>query len=167
MEYLKNVENFGETFKKGEDEDLGRDLEEFFSDFIPFVERKVFNRTSKRVNFLLTRINDQKAELIADGNDDKDQDGNWRLFIDSNGDLIIQKRVGGTWTNYLLQKGDAQGQMMFWEHDVKWAKTEVGELFWDDTNKRMGINQSSPSSKLDIGGTVTMTRTLVGGIRKT
>lgn len=157
MEYLKDTENFGMTFKEGED------LEEFFSKFTSFLERKVFNRTSKRVNFLLTRINDQKLEIIADGNSDKDEDGNWRFFVDSSGDLIIQKRVSGTWTNYLLQSGDADGQMLFWD-GVKWAKTETSELFWDDVKKRLGINQPSPTSTLDVNETVTVKRLLAGGV---
>lgn len=91
MEYLKDTENFGTDFKKGED------LENFFSKLISFLERRVFNRISKRVNFLLTRVNDNKLEIVADGNDDKDQDGNWR-FSESSGDLVIEKRISGTWT---------------------------------------------------------------------
>lgn len=163
---MKDTEHFGETFKKGEDDNLGDDLEKFFAKLLPFFERMIFNRTSKRVNFLLTRINDQKLEIVADGNSDKDEDGNWRLFIDSSGDLIIQKRVSGTWTNYLLQSGDANGQMLFWD-GVKWAKTETSELFWDDAEKALGINQPNPASgsKLDVGGTVVVTRILAGGVQ--
>ena len=146
MEYLKDTENFGQTFKEGDD------IEKFFEEILSFFERKVFNKTSKRVNFLLTRINDQKLEIVADGNSDKNQDSNWRL-LESSGSLIIQKRVSGTWTNYLLESGDANGQMLFWD-GVKWAKTEVSELFWDDVNKTMGINDSTPdpASKLDVKG---------------
>ncbi|KKL11191.1 hypothetical protein LCGC14_2548290 [marine sediment metagenome] len=91
MEYLKNLEDFGTAFKEGEN------LEGFFSKLVSFLERKVFNRISKRVNFLLTRINDQKLEIIADGNTDKNENGNWRIS-ESSGDLIIEKRVSGTWT---------------------------------------------------------------------
>jgi hypothetical protein len=162
VEYLKDTESFGQTFKKGEDESLGDDLEKFFAKLLPFFERRIFNRTSKRVNFLLTRVNDQKLEIIANGNSDKDEDGNWRFYEDS-GNLIIQKRVSGTWTNYLLQSGDADGQMLFWD-GVKWAKTETSELFWDDVNKRLGINQSSPTSTLDVNETVTVKRLLAGGV---
>lgn len=91
MEYLKDAEKFGITFKEGED------LEDFFSKLLSFLERKIFNRTSKRVNFLLTRINDQKLEIIADGNTDKNENGNWRISENS-GDLVIEKRVSETWT---------------------------------------------------------------------
>lgn len=98
MEYLKDTENFGETFKKGEDENLGTNIEKFFSKLIPFLERMIFNRMSKRVNFLLTRINDSRIELVLSTNDDKNQDGNWRITIDSSGDLLIENRISGTWT---------------------------------------------------------------------
>lgn len=162
---MKDTEHFGETFKKGEDDNLGDDLEKFFAKLLPFFERMIFNRTSKRVNFLLTRVNDQKLEIVADGNSDKDEDGNWRLFIDSSGDLIIQKRVSGTWTNYLLQGGSAQGQMAFWDATLEmWVHTEVSEMFWDDVEKFLGINNSNPLTRLDVGGTVRVTRILAGGV---
>lgn len=91
MEYLKDTEQFGMAFKEGED------LEGFFSKIISFLERRIFNRISKRVNFLLTRVNDQKIEIVADGNDDKNQNGNWRIS-ESSGDLVVEKRVSGSWT---------------------------------------------------------------------
>ncbi len=64
-----------------------------------------------------------------------------------------------------VEKGTAQGQMMFWDATLeKWVHTEITELFWNDVAKRLGINQSSPTSKLDVGGTGTFTRILVGGV---
>ncbi len=55
--------------------------------------------------------------------------------------------------------------MMFWDATLeKWVHTEITELFWEDVAKMLGINQSSPTSKLDVGGTVTMTRLLAGGV---
>ncbi len=90
MEHLKDTENFGMAFKEGED------LEGFFSKIISFLERRIFNRISKRVNFLLKRVNDEKLEIIASGESDKDQDGNWRIR-ETSGDLVIEKRVSGTW----------------------------------------------------------------------
>ncbi len=91
MEYLKDTENFGVGYKQGED------LETFFSKLISFLERRVFNRVSKRVNFLLKRVNDQKLEIIATDNDDKDQNDNWRIR-ETGGDLVIEKRVSSVWT---------------------------------------------------------------------
>ena len=76
------------TFKENED------LEGFFEKLLSWIERRIFNRISKRVNFLLTRVNDQKLEIIADGNNDKDQEGNWREII--SGDDLIKQRYDGT-----------------------------------------------------------------------
>ena len=65
----------------------------------------------------------------------------------------------------LLVAGNEQGQMLFWDATLeKWVPTETSELFWDDVNKHLGVNKSSPTSKVDVGGTVTMTRLLAGGI---
>ncbi len=64
-----------------------------------------------------------------------------------------------------VEKGTAQGQMMFWDATLdKWVHTEVSELFWDDVNKRMGINQATPTSALDVNETVTVKRLLAGGV---
>ena len=74
-------------------------------------------------------------------------------------------RTHGRICRVLVEEGTAQGQMMFWDDTLKkWVHTEITEMFWNDVAKRLGINQSSPTSKLDVGGTVTMTRLLAGGI---
>ena len=68
----------------------------------------------------------------------------------------------------LVDKGTAQGQMLFWDATLqRWVHTEVSELFWDDTNKTIGINNSTPNaaSKLDVKGTVMATRLLAGGVQ--
>lgn len=65
----------------------------------------------------------------------------------------------------ILIVGTAQGQMLFWDNTLgQWVPAETSEIFWDDTNKRLGINNSSPTSELDVSGTVTSTRILAGGI---
>ena len=86
MEHLKDTEKFI-VYKEEED------LPTYISKLVSWIERTIFNRISKRVNFLLNRINDQKLEIVADSNTDK----NWRIK-ESNGDLVIEKRVSGTWT---------------------------------------------------------------------
>ena len=91
MELLKNNENFGTGYKKGED------LDSFLEKLISFVERRIFNRISKRLNYVLKRVNDQRLEIIAEDNEDKNKDDNWRI-IESDGDLLVQKRISGTWT---------------------------------------------------------------------
>jgi hypothetical protein len=39
-----------------------------------------------------------ELELVADDNTGFDQDGNWRIRIDSSGDLVIEVRDSGSWT---------------------------------------------------------------------
>jgi len=64
-----------------------------------------------------------------------------------------------------VEKGTAQGQMMFWDATLdKWVHTEVSELFWDDEFKRLGINQPVPTSTLDVNETGTFKRILAGGV---
>lgn len=38
-----------------------------------------------------------ELELVASGNTSFDQDGNWRIRIDSAGDLVIEVRDSGSW----------------------------------------------------------------------
>lgn len=67
-----------------------------------------------------------------------------------------------------VEKGTAQGQMMFWDATLdKWVHTETDELFWDDVNKRLGVKNALPTSEVDVTGTVTTTRVLAGGITET
>ena len=64
-----------------------------------------------------------------------------------------------------LVLGTAQGQMLFFDAAVgKWTYTETSELFWDDINKWLGVNKAVPTSELDVGGTITGTRLLIGGV---
>ena len=66
-----------------------------------------------------------------------------------------------------IESGDADGQLLFWDNTAKqWKKLETSEAIWDDVNKRMGLNQATPTSILDVGGTVTMTRVLAGGVNE-
>ncbi len=62
-----------------------------------------------------------------------------------------------------VERGTAVGQILFWDGN-KWVHTETSELFWDDTNKRLGINQPVPTSTLDVNETVTFKRVLAGGV---
>lgn len=62
-----------------------------------------------------------------------------------------------------LQSGTVQGQMSFWDNTLKkWVHTEVAEVFWDDTNKRLGIGTATPASTLDVNGTAETDRLLTG-----
>lgn len=69
--------------------------------------------------------------------------------------------------DYKVVDGTAQGQVLFWDEALQtWTPTEISELVFDDnsTPKRIGINKAVPTSELDVGGTVTMTRLLAGGV---
>ena len=64
-----------------------------------------------------------------------------------------------------LNSGTAQGQVLFWNAAIgRWVPAETSELFWDDTNKRIGIGTATPTSELDVTGTLTTTRILAGGV---
>lgn len=52
-----------------------------------------------------------------------------------------------------IESGTTNGQMLFWDTD-SWKHTEVSELVWDDTNKRLGIGATSPNTLLDVQGTL-------------
>ena len=47
--------------------------------------------------------------------------------------------IRGRWGGVNVIKGDSQGTLLFWDDILQaWAPTETNELFWDDTNKRLG-----------------------------
>lgn len=97
MEHLKEKEKFGTPYKEGED------LEPFLAKFLSWIERRIFNRIAKRVNWILDRQKDDTFELTES---DKaiDSNGNWRIDI-SSGDFVIQRKIGGTWTDLFKVKG--------------------------------------------------------------
>lgn len=92
MEFPKETEDFGKVFEKD------GDIEKFIDDLVSFIERRVYNKLARGQKFLLTRVNDQKIEFVADGNKDKDEDGNLRI-INSSGNFLFQKRTSGVWEN--------------------------------------------------------------------
>lgn len=97
MEHLKDTEKFGVGYKEGEN------LESFFAKLVSFLERRIFNRISKRVNWVLDRQKDDTFEITKSDNA-IETDGNWRFNI-SGDDLIVQKNVSGTWTTVWKYKG--------------------------------------------------------------
>ncbi len=57
------------------------------------------------------------------------------------------------------------GVLLYWDNDLlAWFPTKESELVWRDLTKRLGINNSSPTSALDVTGTITGTRLLIGGV---
>jgi len=55
-----------------------------------------------------------------------------------------------------LDDGTTVGQMAFWNGST-WTYTETTEMFWDDTNKRLGIGTDSPTEKLQVSGNIKAT----------
>ena len=97
--------------------------------------------------FNLVAFNQRLDHGLLLGNDDNDHP-QYLLVID-----------------YKVEDGTAQGQMLFWDNSLKsYVHTETIEVFFDDVNKRLGIGTATPTSKVDVVGTVTMTRLLAGGV---
>ena len=64
-----------------------------------------------------------------------------------------------------IESGTADGQLLFWvQAEQRWKKLETSEAIWNDTTKRIGLNQADPTSLLDANGTVTVKRLLAGGV---
>ncbi len=89
MQHLKDKEKFV-IYKEEEDLPL------YVSKFVSWVERFIFNRISKRVNWTLDRLKDDTLELTK-SNQAIDTAGNWRFNINGD-DLEVQRNVSGTWT---------------------------------------------------------------------
>lgn len=77
-----------------------------------------------------------------------------RIFI-STDTFVIQRDNGATWDNLGgggggITGSGAAGQVTFWTG----ASAVSGDdgLFWDNTNKRLGINTVTPGVRLDIHG---------------
>ena len=66
-----------------------------------------------------------------------------------------------------LESGTADGQLLYWDNTAQqWKKLETSEAIWNDTTKRMGLNQPTPTSTLDVNETVTVKRLLAGGVNE-
>ncbi len=57
------------------------------------------------------------------------------------------------------------GVLLYWDNDLlAWFPTKESELVWRNLLIRLGVNKTNPTSTLDVGGTITGTRLLIGGI---
>ena len=55
----------------------------------------------------------------------------------------------------VIEVGTAQGQIMFWDVTLgKWVHTEITEVFWDDTNKRLRIGDATNYVRIDSDGDI-------------
>ena len=58
----------------------------------------------------------------------------------------------------VIEPGTANGQMLYWDHTAGiWKHTETSELIWDDVNKRIGLNTTTPSERLHVAGNILTT----------
>lgn len=99
MEALKQTERF-KTFKRTEEKRVQDDLDnlaEYLRKLTPWIEY-LYAETTKRVNSTLNQTQASSLELIKPGNTGKNQDGNFRISIETGGDVISEIRVSGVWT---------------------------------------------------------------------
>ncbi|ANS03052.1 hypothetical protein [uncultured Mediterranean phage uvDeep1-CGR2-KM23-C896] len=78
----------------------------------------------------------------------------YRLAVDSSGD-VIEIPIG----DGAVDGSGAAGQVAFWTD----TDTIDGEnnLYWDSTNDRLGIGDSTPSYKLDVNGDIQVNETII------
>jgi len=70
---------------------------------------------------------------------------------------IVYINVTGIVGSYVTQNSSGShvsGQIPFWTSSVRQLSKGSSALFWDDTNKRLGINTASPNSFLQISPVV-------------
>ena len=77
-----------------------------------------------------------------------------RIFI-STDTFVIQRDNGSTWDNLggsgSITGSGAAGQVAFWSGAS--AVSGDNTLFWDNTNKRLGLGTATPGVRLDVHGT--------------
>ncbi len=88
MDKLKNTEFFPAA---KEDEKLPS----YSQQMLRWLEKEIWYRISKRVNWLLDRIKDDQHEITKSGNK-INEEGNWRFKIDGN-DLTTERHNGSAW----------------------------------------------------------------------
>ncbi len=78
----------------------------------------------------------------------------------TNGELYSQEAAAGN-----TEDGTVNGQMLYWDHAAEEYKhTEITEMVWDDTNKRLGVGTSIPDAKLRIEQSLSDNTTLNKGL---
>ena len=73
------------------------------------------------------------------------------LGFDSSGNIITTSASGG------ISGSGTAGQVTYWSGTS--AVTGSSNLFWDNTNGRLGIGTSSPAAKLSVGNPLTLNTT--------
>ena len=100
--------------------------------------------------------------ITATSTGDFSMDGNLKvdgIYYDSSADagtsgqILSSTATGTNWITPNITDGNTAGQLAFWDGST-WTKTEVTELFWDDTNKRLSIGENTPNYELSVNGTI-------------
>ena len=71
---------------------------------------------------------------------------------DGTASQVLQTDGSGnlTWASVVApEAGTANGQMLFWDTDT-WKHTETTELYWDDTDKELGVGIATPAAPLHV-----------------
>ena len=66
---------------------------------------------------------------------------------------LYAKKFHGTFSGIYEIPGETPGSVIFVDSN-KYLAGDNSNLFWDDTNKRLGIGTASPLAKLDVEGSV-------------
>ena len=75
-----------------------------------------------------------------------------RLFVDTTNNLL-QYDTGSAWVNVggsTISGSGAAGQVTFFSGATSLSGDNT--FFWDNTNKRLGLNTTTPSTRIDIHG---------------
>jgi hypothetical protein len=75
----------------------------------------------------------------------------------SNPHAVTYTQTGGTPASR-VEASTAAGQMLFGDGAGGYDHSETSELFWDDTNKRLGIGTTSPSEKLEVDNKIKLSK---------
>ena len=59
-----------------------------------------------------------------------------------------------------VEDGTAAGQLNFWDGSSEYKHTETTEIFWDDTNKRLGIGTATPNNTIQVANYIEFDDTL-------
>ena len=73
--------------------------------------------------------------------------------VTDDGSGVVTVTTGGGGSSN-VEDGTAAGQMVFWDGSSEYKHTETTEIFWDDTNKRLGLGLTSATMnyRLSFGG---------------
>ncbi len=99
----------------------------------------------KYVDDEISSIEIEGTDILSTG----EGGGTKYLREDGDGTCSWQSVVAGN-----VEDGTASGQMVFWDGSSEYKHTETSELFWDDTNKRLGVGLNNPAVDFEVDGII-------------